>query len=173
MTSGDTPAHRPVVDDLVDHNREFGRTFEWGGRRANPSRAVAVVTCMDARIEPLSALGLEVGEAHIIRNGGGVVTDDVIRSLSLSQRSLGTREIIVMHHTKCGLEGVDEAGFLADLERETGVVPTWSVGGFADAATDVRDSILRLRENPFVPYTDDVSGFVYDVDDGLLRRVDV
>lgn len=162
-----------VADRMVEANRRYGASFVHGGLSALPSRHVAVVTCMDARLEPLSALGLDLGEAHVIRNAGGVVTDDVIRSLCLSQRSLGTREIVVMHHTRCGLHGMDEAGFRADLQRDVGTTPSWSFQGFDDVDEDVRQSVERLRASPFVPFTEHVSGFVYDVEDGLLRIIEV
>ena len=118
-------------------------------------------------------LGLGNGDAHVIRNAGGVVTDDVIRSLCLSQRALGTREIMLVHHTRCGLQGLDESSFRAQIETDVGIRPTWSVEGFADPEADVRQSIRRVQLNPFIPYRDRVRGFVYDVDDGMLHEVTV
>lgn len=136
-----------------------------------PALRVALVVCMDCRLDPLPMLGLSNGEAHVIRNAGGVITDDVIRSLTLSQRALGTREIILIHHTNCGVQGINEAEFFAGLREETGQTPTWSVGSFTDAEEDVRQSIEQLAACPFLPHTDHISGFVYDVADGRLKRV--
>lgn len=116
-------------------------------------------------------LGLEVGDAHVIRNAGGLVVDDVIRSICLSQRVLGTREIVLIHHTNCGLEGISDDEFSRSLEDETGFVPSWQVGGFADAATDVRRAIRSLRDSPFIPHRDQISGFVFDVETGRLEPV--
>lgn len=136
-----------------------------------PTRNLAVVACMDSRIDTFQILGLGNGESHIIRNAGGVITDDVIRSLCLSQRFLGTREIILIHHTDCGLQSVDEDDFRHELEEELGVKPWWSLETFKDPYLDVRQSIQRLLMTPFVPYKENISGFVYDVTDGLLHEV--
>ena len=127
---------------------------------------------MDARIDLTAALGIANGDAHVLRNAGGIVTDDTIRSLCLSQRALGTREIMVVHHTKCGVLGIDEAAFRRDLATEVGIAPTWSVGTFDDVEDDVRQSIRRLQLSPFVPHTDQIRGFVYDVETGRLCEVD-
>lgn len=162
----------PNADELVAKNAAFATEQHDPALPGQPSRSLAVVTCMDSRIDTLATLGLSSGEAHVIRNAGGVVTDDVIRSLCLSQRYLGTREIILMHHTDCGLAKVDEATLRADLEAETGQRPSWSVEAFDDAYADVRQSIRRLRANPFVQHKDHIRGFVYDVDDGLLHEVE-
>lgn len=162
----------PHADELVERNRAYAAELDPSALQVRPGRNLALVTCMDARIDPLPALGLVNGEAHVIRNAGGVVTDDVIRSLCLSQRALGTREIIVVHHTQCGLHGLDEAGFRADLESETGVKPSWSLEAFSDPYDDVRQSIRRITLSPFIPHSDQVRGFVYDVDDGLLKEVE-
>lgn len=137
-----------------------------------PTRRLAVVACMDSRLNLHKILGLDDGEAHIIRNGGGVVTDDVIRSLCLSQRELGTREIVLVHHTDCGLQNVDEEAFRAELEADYGVKPRWALESFKDPYLDVRESIQRLRTSPFVPHTEHISGFVYDVVAGRLNAVD-
>ena len=136
-----------------------------------PIRHLAVVACMDSRIDTFKVLGLGNGEAHIIRNAGGVITDDVIRSLCLSQRLLGTREVILVHHTDCGLQRVDENEFRQQLEDELGVKPWWSLETFSDPYRDVAQSIKRLRMTPFLPHKDHVRGFVYDVTDGLLHEV--
>jgi carbonic anhydrase len=163
----------PSVDQLADRNRRYAVDFHDGDLQVEPTRRLAVVTCMDSRIDVFAVLGLENGEAHIIRNAGGVITDDVIRSLCLSQRFLGTREIILAHHTDCGLQKVDEAAFRAELEHELGVKPWWSVEAFSDPYADVRQSIQRLMMTPFIADKDHISGFVYDVTDGLLHEVDL
>ena len=137
-----------------------------------PTKGLAVVACMDCRLDVRAVLDIGDDEAHIIRNGGGVITDDVIRSLCLSQRSLGTRTIALVHHTDCGLEGLDPESFYAGLEAEVGVRPSWELLSFEDAADDVRASIRMLEASPFVPHTDDIQGYVYDVASGDLRSVD-
>ena len=136
----------------------------------SPRKHLAVVACMDSRIDVFGLLGLKVGEAHVMRNAGGVVTDDMIRSLAISQRRLGTREILLVHHTNCGLLGLSEDGFKAELEQETGIRPAWAVESFTDPAASVRQSIQRIRLTPFIPYRDQVRGFVYDVDTGELHE---
>lgn len=158
-------------DDLVAANVSYANGFEDGQLPADPGRRLAIVTCMDARIDTSAAFGLSNGDAHIVRNAGGVVTDDVIRSLCLSQRYLGTREILVVHHTKCGLQTVDETEFRAELNAELGVKPTWSLESFSDPYEDVRQSIQRLKLSPFIVHKDHLRGFVYDVVDGLLKEV--
>lgn len=163
----------PHVDDLVAGNREYASRFHDADLQVEPTRHVAVVTCMDSRIDTFAVLGLQNGEAHIIRNAGGVITDDVIRSLCLSQRFLGTREVIVVHHTDCGLQKVDEAEFRNQLSDELGVKPWWSLETFDDPYEDVRQSIQRLVMTPFIKHKDDISGFVYDVTDGLLHGVEL
>lgn len=135
-----------------------------------PRKQLAVVACMDSRIDVFGLLGLKVGEAHVMRNAGGVVTDDMIRSLAISQRKLGTREILLVHHTNCGLMGLSEDGFKTELEEETGIRPAWAVESFTDPAASVRQSIQRIRLTPFIPHRDRVRGFVYDVDTGELRE---
>jgi carbonic anhydrase len=159
------------VDDLLRQNRDYAANFDAAGLAVSPSRHLAVVACMDSRMDVFKMLGLGNGEAHIIRNAGGVVTDDVIRSLCLSQRLLGTRSIVLVHHTDCGLQKVDETTFKAELEAELGVKPWWSLEAFTDPWADVRQSIRRLRMTPFVPYRDEIRGFVYDVDSGKLDEV--
>jgi carbonic anhydrase len=164
---GDSP---PLsVDELVEHNAAFAADFVDGDLQVSPRRHLAVVACMDSRMDIFKLLGLENGEAHIIRNAGGVITDDVIRSLCLSQRRLGTREIVLVHHTDCGLHNLDEATFRSELEEELGVKPWWSLESFTDPYADVRQSIQRLYMTPFIPHKEAISGFVYDVHDGLLH----
>ncbi|MGH1502020.1 MAG: beta-class carbonic anhydrase [Acidimicrobiales bacterium] len=153
---------------MRDANLAYQAEFDEGGLGKEPSTRVAIVTCMDARINPYRMLGLENGEAHLIRNAGGVISNEVIRSLCLSQRSLGTREIVLIHHTQCGVQGIDETAFLNELERETGNRPTWRVYAFDDPFEDVRLSMELLRNSPFLPHTDAISGFVYDVENGAL-----
>ncbi len=131
-----------------------------------------MVACMDARLDPLPVLGLAPGDAHVIRNAGGIVTDDVVRSLCLSQRLLGTTAVVLVHHTRCGLDGLDEEAFLAELEDAAGERPDWTPGSFSDPADSVRASIGRLRACPFLPHRDAITGHVYDVDTGELAEVD-
>ncbi|GAA2996062.1 carbonic anhydrase [Kitasatospora albolonga] len=159
-----------ITDRFVAANREYAKTFRDGGMDARPVRNVTVVACMDARLDLFAALGLELGDAHLIRNAGGVVTDDTIRSLTISQRALGTRSIVLIHHTGCGLLGLTE-DFRRDLELEVGQRPTWAVESFVDLDGDVRQSMQRVRTSPFIPHRDDVRGFVFDVHTGLLREI--
>ena len=162
----------PTADELLANNVVYAEAFGGAGLGPAPTRRLAIVACMDARLDVVRALGIADGEAHIIRNAGGVVTDYVIRSLTLSQRLLGTREIILVHHTKCGLEQLGEEAFARQLEDEVGERPEWSLESFVDPHVDVRQSMERLRRTPFVPHTDHVRGFVYDVEDGRLLEVD-
>ncbi|MEN9645049.1 MAG: hypothetical protein RL238_1718 [Actinomycetota bacterium] len=165
------PDFHPNVDELLQHNASYVEGFHDEGLGVRPRRQLAIVACMDSRMNIFEMLGLEHGEAHIIRNAGGVVTDDVIRSLVLSQRRLGTREIILIHHTNCGLEGVSVDEFKQELEREVGIRPWWALEAFQDPYDDVRQSINRLRLSPFVTYKEHIRGFVYDVADGRLNPV--
>ncbi len=167
-----TEPFSPSVDELVGHNAAQAENFGDAELQVSPLRALAIVTCMDSRIDTFKVLGLGNGEAHIIRNAGGVITDDMIRSLCLSQRYLGTREIILVHHTDCGLQQVNEEQFREQLQDELGVKPWWSVEAFSDPYVDVRQSIQRLLLTPFLPHKEHISGFVYDVTDGLLHPVD-
>lgn len=162
----------PNAEDLVASNAAFVRDFDGSGLQAAPTRRLAVVACMDARLDTLRILGLRAGEAHVIRNAGGVIADDVIRSLCLSQRLLGTREVVLVHHTGCGLQQLDEDRFMARLEAETGVRPPWPLEAFADPHDDIVESIRRLRATPFLPHRDHIAGFVYDVADGKLHEVE-
>ena len=161
----------PSTDEFLARNEEWAAGFEARGLPVSPRRHVAVVACMDSRMPIFGILGLDRGDAHIIRNAGGVVTDDVIRSLTLSQRALGTREIILVHHTDCGLQKVTEAGFNDDLQAELGVRPPWALESFVDPYADTRQSIRRIELSPFIPHKDHVRGFVYDVDTGRLEEV--
>ncbi|MEV5608614.1 carbonic anhydrase [Streptomyces sp. NPDC052225] len=159
-----------VTDHLLAANARYAERFEDPGTDARPVLGVAVVACMDARIDLHAALGLSLGDCHTIRNAGGVVTDDTIRSLTISQRALGTRSVVLVHHTGCGLESLTEE-FRHELEREVGQRPGWAVEGFTDVDQDVRQSLRKVRTSPFLPHTDDVRGFVFDVRTGRLREV--
>src|SRR4051812_27238033 len=158
------------ADEFLEAAAEHQRRYAGAGRSARPSRKVAVVACMDARLDLFDILGLEVGDAHLIRNAGGVVTDDVIRSLTISQRFLGTEEIVLVHHTGCGMLGFTEDDFRAELEAEVGQRPTWAAETFTDLDADVRQSMERIRTSPFLR-SRDARGFVYDVENGELREV--
>jgi carbonic anhydrase len=166
-----TAGGESVTDRLVEANRRYAAAFTDPGLGARPALGVAVVACMDARLDPLAVLGLDLGACHTIRNAGGVVTDDVIRSLTISQRALGTRSVVLVHHTGCGMEGLTE-DFRHDLEDEVGQRPVWAVEAFRDVERDVRQSMRRVRTSPFLLHTDDVRGFVFDVTSGLLREID-
>lgn len=168
MTADDLPHD---TNELLARNAEYAERFHDAGLEVAPTRRLAVVACMDSRMDMFQILGLANGEAHIVRNAGGVITDDVTRSLCLSQRFLGTREIILVHHTDCGLQKVDEPSFRAELEEELGLKPWWSVEAFQDPYADVRQSMARLRLTPFVDH-ERLRGFVYDVETGRLHEVD-
>jgi len=161
-----------TIEELLANNRTFAASLEPEHRDSAPTRRVAVVTCMDARLDVYAALGLQTGEAHVLRNAGGVVSDDVIRSLAISQRRLGTREVMVVHHTRCGMQTLTDDEFREELLRETGTTPPFAIESFADLEDDVRQSVLRVRRSPFLAHRDQVRGFVYDVDSHLLREVD-
>jgi len=161
----------PNAPDLMARNATHAASLDGSHFDVSPSRALAVVACMDSRMDIFAILGLENGEAHIIRNAGGVVTDDAIRSLCLSQRFMGTREIILLHHTDCGLHNLDVLKFNDAFEADVGVRPPWKLEAFADPYADVRQSARRLQLSPFVKHADQISGFVYDVDTGLLDPV--
>lgn len=160
-----------TMSEFEAHNTTYVEGFSHGGLPAAPSRQVAVVTCMDARIDIYRALGLEPGQAHVMRNAGGVITDDVIRSLAISQQKLGTREIAVIHHTKCGMENMDEAGFAQELEDRTGVQPPWPRLAFTDVVDDTRQSVAELTASAFIEHDGAITGYVYDVDTGKLEKV--
>jgi carbonic anhydrase len=160
-----------VIDEVMRSNAEYAAAFGKGDLTSAPATGLAVVTCMDARIVPLRALGLEEGDAHVIRNAGGVVTDDVIRSLTLSQRKLGTTEVMVVMHTKCGLHGISDSEFRDEVQAEAGLRPQWETGGFPDLEQAVREGVAKLRATPFLTHKAGIRGFVYDVETGLLREV--
>lgn len=162
----------PSADELLANNAEYVRTFADGDLALRPRRKLAIVACMDSRMDIFEMLGLAHGDAHIIRNGGGVVTDDVIRSLVLSQRLLGTQEIILIHHTNCGLQTTTEDELKAAVEADTGIRPAWSVESFTDPYQNVRQSMSRLHRSPFVQTKEYIRGFVYQVDTGELVEVE-
>jgi carbonic anhydrase len=159
-----------VTDDLLANNAEYAASFS-GPLPLPPAKGVAVLACMDARLDVYRLLGLHEGEAHVIRNAGGVATDDAIRSLTISQRLLGTTEIILVHHTDCGMLTFTDDTFKADIQSETGIKPHWSAEAFSDLEADVRQSIARIKASPFVPNRDSVRGFVFDVATGKLTEV--
>src|SRR5450755_1283894 len=162
-----------TIDELLANNRGFAESMPNGHLDVRPSRRLAIVTCMDSRLNVFEALGLRDGEAHVLRNAGGVITDDVIRSLAVSQRRLGTREVILIHHTDCGMQTLSDDGFLAELQEATGVAPAFAIESFTDLDADVRQSVLRVRRSAFLPHREIVRGFVYDVDSHRLREVEV
>jgi carbonic anhydrase len=160
-----------TIDELLANNRAFAAELPDRHLDVQPSRRLAIVTCMDSRLDVFAALGLGDGEAHVLRNAGGVITEDVIRSLAISQRKLGTIDVMLIHHTDCGMQKVTDDGFRAELQEATGVAPTFAVESFGDVEADVRQSILRVRRSDFVAHRDNVRGFVYDVDSHALREV--
>ncbi|SEO45464.1 beta-class carbonic anhydrase [Trujillonella endophytica] len=159
-----------VTDELLENNARYAETFS-GPLPLPPAKHVAVLACMDARLDVYRALGLAEGEAHVIRNAGGVVTDDEIRSLAISQRLLGTREIVLVHHTDCGMLTFTDEDFRDGVEADTGVRPPWRSEAFADLEVDVKASVQRILDSPFVPVKDSVRGFVFDVATGRLTEV--
>jgi carbonic anhydrase len=160
-----------AIDVLLERNRELGNVVPGDRSSPQPSLQVAILTCMDARVRVFEIFGLIQGESHVLRNAGGVVTDDMIRSLALSQRQLGTREVMIVQHTNCGLSLVTEDDFKDELEAATGLRPTWSVEAFRDVEDSVRRSMQRVRRSDFLPYADNVRGFVYNVKTGELTEV--
>ena len=160
-----------VADELLANNRLYADAFAEQHVDIRPSRALAIVTCMDSRLNVFEALGLEEGDAHVLRNAGGVITDDMIRSLTISQRLLGTREVMLIHHTDCGMQKLSDDGFRAELQADTGVAPEFAIESFTDLDAAVRQSILRVQGSVFLPHRDRVRGFVYDVDTHRLREV--
>ena len=159
-----------TTDELLRNNQDYAASFA-GDLPMPPGKGVAVVACMDARLNVYGLLGLREGEAHVIRNAGGVATDDVIRSLTISQRLLGTREVVLIHHTDCGMLTFKDDAVKADIEDETGVRPPFALEAFPDVDQDVRQSIARIKASPFIPKKDSVRGFVYEVESGRLREV--
>ena len=160
-----------ATDDLLANNERYAESFDKADLPLPPAKGVAVVACMDARLLPTKVLGLEEGDAHVIRNAGGVVTDDEIRSLAISQRLLGTEEIILIHHTDCGMLTFTDDEFKQSIHDDVGIKPHWSAEAFSDLEEDVQQSIARIKASPFIPNKDSVRGFVYDVETGKLSEV--
>ena len=160
-----------TTDDLLKNNQRFAEGFDRGDLPLPPAKKIAIVACMDARLNPYPILGLELGDAHVIRNAGGVITDDEIRSLAISQHLLGTQEVMLIHHTDCGMLTFNDREFADKLEAETGQRPQWPARSFPDLDQDIRDSIQRIKDSPFIPNKDSIRGFVYDTRDGKLREV--
>jgi carbonic anhydrase len=161
-----------VTDELMRNAEKYAEQFDKGELPLPPARKVAVVACMDARLIPTKVLGLEEGDAHVIRNAGGVVTEDEIRSLAISQRLLGTEEIILIHHTDCGMLTFTDDQFKRSVEEDTGIRPGWAAEAFSDLEQDVRQSIARIQASPFIPRKDAIRGFIYEVETGRLREVE-
>ena len=159
------------TDELLANNESYASGFDKADLPLPPGKKVAVIACMDARLNVYGALGLQEGDAHVIRNAGGVVTDDAIRSLAISQRLLGTEEIILIHHTGCGMLTFHDDDFKASIEQDTGIRPPWAAEAFGDLDGDVKQSIARIKASPFIPRKDAVRGFVYEVETGKLREV--
>jgi carbonic anhydrase len=160
-----------VTDELLQNNAAYAASFEKGDLPLPPARGVAIVACMDARLDVHNILGLEEGDAHVIRNAGGVITDDEIRSLTISQRLLGTREIILIHHTDCGMLTFSDDELKAQIHEDVGLKPHFSMESFSDLEEDVRQSMARIQASPFIPNKDSVRGFVYEVESGRLDEV--
>jgi len=160
-----------VIDRLLQSNEHYAATLAEQHLDLRPARGLAIVTCMDSRLNVFAALGLGDGDAHVLRNAGGVVTDDVIRSLAISQRLLATDEIVLIHHTGCGMLTFTDDEFRGAVEKDTGIRPEWAAEAFSDLDADVRQSIARIKASPFIPRTDAVRGFVYEVETGKLREV--
>jgi carbonic anhydrase len=159
------------TDDLLANNEAYAASFDKGDLPAPPALRTAVVACMDARLDVHALLGIAEGDCHVIRNAGGVVSDDAIRSLAISQRLLGTEEVILIHHTGCGMLTFVDDDFRASIEQDTGIRPPWAAEAFSDLDADVRQSIARVQASPFVPHKDAVRGFVYEVETGRLREI--
>lgn len=160
-----------AIDTYLGNNAKYAADFSRGDLPMSPARPIAIVACMDARLETGVLLGLKEGDAHVIRNAGGVVTDDVIRSLTISQRLLGTREIMLIHHTDCGMLLFRDAELKETIQKETGIRPSFAMEAFSDLEDDVRQSIARINASPFVVHKDGIRGFVYEVETGHLREV--
>ncbi len=160
-----------VADRLLANNQSFAGSLPVEHVNVRPAQQLAIVTCMDSRLDVFAALGLRVGDAHVLRNAGGVITDDMIRSLAISQRKLGTREVMVIQHTDCGMLSITDDGFRAELQRATGVAPAFAIESFTDVDANVGQSVRRLRRSSFLEHRDAIRGFVYDVDTHLLREV--
>jgi len=160
-----------TTDDLLKNAESYAEGFDKGDLPMPPGKKVAVLACMDARLDPNGVLGLSEGDAHVIRNAGGVVTDDAIRSLAISQRLLGTEEIVLIHHTDCGMLTFKDDAFKQQIADETGIKPEWAAESFSDLEEDLRQSLARVKASPFIPKKDSVRGFVYEVESGRLREV--
>jgi carbonic anhydrase len=160
-----------AIDELVANNEAYAERFDKGDLPLPPTRKLAIIACMDARVSPYALLGLNEGDAHVIRNAGGVVTDDEIRSLAISQRLLGTEEIMLIHHTDCGMLTFSDDDFKHQIEEDTGIKPQWAVEAFSDLDQDVRQSLGRIKASPFIPHKEHVRGFIYEVETGKLREV--
>jgi carbonic anhydrase len=160
-----------VTDELLTNNDAYVASFDKGDLPMPPGKKLAVIACMDARLNVYGMLGLNEGDAHVIRNAGGVVTDDEIRSLAISQRLLGTEEVILIHHTDCGMLTFTDDGFKESIQKDTGIKPEWAAEAFPDLDADVRQSIARIKASPFIPSKDAIRGFVYEVESGKLREV--
>jgi carbonic anhydrase len=160
------------IDHLIHANESYAASFP-GPRPVRPKLRLAVLACMDSRLDVFGALGLQIGDAHLLRNAGGLPTDDMLRSLAVSQHRLGTREIVIIHHTDCGMEGLDDAAFRADLAARSGQVPQWDVPGFSDIRAQVAESVTRVRSCGWLPHREDVRGFTFDVNTARLDEVDV
>src|ERR1700709_1565253 len=159
-------AEMTVTDTLVSNSEDYAADFDKGDLPLPPAKRVAVLACMDARLNPYGLLGLSEGEAHVIRNAGGVVSEDAIRSLAISQRLLGTTEIVLIHHTGCGMLTFSDDDFRGQIQEETGIKPEWAAEAFSDLDTDVRQSVARIKASPFIPNKDSIRGFVYEVETG-------
>ena len=160
-----------TTDELLRNAQAYADRFDKGDLPLPPARKLAVVACMDSRLDPYAVLGLREGDAHVIRNAGGVVTDDAIRSLAISQRRMGTEEVVLIHHTDCGMLNFSDDEFKRSILDETGIKPTWSAESFGDLDEDVRQSVARIRSSPFIPRKESIRGFVYEVETGRLREV--
>jgi carbonic anhydrase len=159
-----------TTDDLVAHDAQYAASFSKGELPMPPARKIAIVACMDARLDPARILGLQEGDAHVIRNAGGVVTDDAVRSLAISQRLLGTEEVMLIHHTDCGMLTFTDDDFRAAIHEDVGIKPHWTPESFTDLEADLRQSIARVKASPFIPHKQ-VRGFIYEVETGKLREV--
>jgi carbonic anhydrase len=160
-----------TTDELLRNNERYANSFDKGDLPTPPAKQIAIVTCMDARLSPYVMLGISEGDAHVIRNAGGVITDDEIRSLMISQRLLGTREVMLIHHTDCGMLTFSDEELREQIQQEVGIKPHFPLETFADLEEDVRQSIKRIEASPFIPHKDSVRGFIYEVETGHLREV--
>jgi carbonic anhydrase len=160
-----------TMDELLRNNERYANSFDKGDLPMPPAKQIAIITCMDARLSPYVMLGLSEGDAHVIRNAGGVITDDEIRSLMISQRLLGTREVMLIHHTDCGMLTFSDEELRGQIQQEVGIKPHFPLETFADLEEDVRQSIKRIEASPFIPHKDSVRGFIYEVETGRLREV--